>query len=173
MMNRLFIPFLLVLAIILLLCAQCTFGCRFPVWGAQAQLLPPVLLYAAFTVNLPTAVILGLLAAAMFDSFSAGSFGASAIPYVAAITVFCAVRPIFFRNRISTQFVGGCVFGFISLGLQWLFSGKVSAGWHTALPVVLHLALFCGVLAVFYFAFLDFLCRRVGVDPGRFEEVAT
>ncbi len=169
-MNRLFIPFLLVLAIILLLCAQCTFVYRFPVWGAQAQLLPPLLLYAAFTLNLPTAVILGLLASAMFDSFSAGHFGGSAIPYVLSVTLFSGVRPIFFRNRISTQFLSGCVFGFVALFLQWVLSGKVMVGLHVVLPTILHLSLFCGVLSVLYFTVLDFICRMVGVDPGRFEE---
>jgi len=169
-MNRLIIPFLLVLGIIFLLTIQCTLAHRWLLWDVSLELLPALLLYAAFTVNLPTALLLGLFAAVMYDSFSAGRFGASMIPYIVATSSFCAVRPIFFRNRITTQFVSGCVFGFIALFLQWTLCGKFMVGWEHIFPKLLRLSFFSGVLAIVYFGLIDFFCRFMGLDPGRFEE---
>lgn len=169
-MNRFFIPLLLLLNTILLLLLQCTCTWRWPVWDVRLELLPALLLYAAFTVNLSSALILALVAAGMYDSFSGGHFGASMLPYVLSTALFCGVRPIFFRNRITTQFLAGCVFGFGALFLQWAFAGKFMVGLEHVLPRLGRLAVLTGFLAILYFTALDLFCRLVGVDPGRFTE---
>ncbi len=172
-MNRVLIPIILMLGIIFLLMIQCTVIDRWYPWGVRLELLPALLLYASFTVNLPSALLLGLLAGVMYDSFSAGHFGGSLFPYVASITLFCMVRPIFFRNQFTTQFLSGIVFGFMALSLQFLLSGKFMVGWEYAFPKILRLALVTGVLSVFYFAFFDVLARMIGLDPGRIEDSLT
>ncbi len=134
------------------------------------ELLPPLLLYAAFTVNPQTAILLGSLAAVLYDSFSGVNFGASLAPYAVSVFLFCAVRPIFFRNQITTQFISGCIFGFMALSFQWVLSGKFMVGWESIWPKVLRLSLLSGILAVLYFIILDRLHRWMGLDPGRFEE---
>jgi hypothetical protein len=169
-MNRFLIPFFLFVSIIVLLAVQCTIAPAWTLWGVHLELLPALLLYAAFSVNLPTALILGSLAAVMYDSYSGGHLGASLIPYILSISIFCALRPIFFRNRITTQFLCGIVFGFITLLFQWALSGKVSVGVHRVLPKILHLALFSGLLAIVYFAILDLFSRLMGLIPGRFND---
>ncbi len=171
-MNRVVIPTVLIAGIILLISLQCTLTHRWLVWGVHMELLPPLLVYAAFTVNLPSSLLLGAFAAVMYDSFSAGPMGASLIPYLVGVSLFCGVRPIFFRNRISTQFFSGFVLGFIALFLQWVFCGKFLAGGAHIVPKLLHLSLMCAVLAVFYFLFLDLLFRGLGLNPGRFEDSA-
>lgn len=169
-MKRFVIPFLLVVGLVLLLSAQCTLTYRWRFWGVVLELLPALLLYASFTVNLPTALLLGILAAIMYDSFSVGNFGSSMVPYIVSTALFCAIRPVFFRNRITTQFVSGILFGFTASFLQWALGGKWSVGLTIVLPKLAHLSLLCGILAVIYFTFLDMLCRMMGLNPGRFEE---
>ena len=170
-MNRLLIPFALVASAIALVTVQCTVTWRWMMWGVRLELLPPLLVYMAFTVNLPTALFLGVFSALLFDSFSAGYMGASVIPYLATVTLFCALRPVFFRNRISTRFLSGLVAGFLVLALQWIFSGKVtSVPVGTILPRILHLAVLGGILSTVYFFVFDFAFRSAGLNPGRFEE---
>ncbi len=169
-MNRIIIPFILIAGIILLLAIQCTLIHRWYFWGVRLELLPALLLYAAFTVNLPSSLLLALLSAMMYDTFSVGNFGSSIIPYITGVSLFCAVRPIFFRNRITTQFLSGFVLGFIILLLQWVLCGKWMVGWEHIWPKLLRLSLISGVLAVAYFTLFDAICRSLGLDPGRFEE---
>ena len=169
-MARFFIPLLLLLSTILLLLVQCTCTWRWPIWGVRLELLPALLLYAAFTLNLSAALIVALVAAIMYDSFSGGHFGASMLPYVLSTALFCGVRPIFFRNSIITRFLAGLALGFIALFLQWAFAGKFAIGLEHVLPRLGHLAVLTGFLAIIYFTGLDLFCRLVGVDPGRFEE---
>ncbi len=169
-MNRFLLPLSLLLAVLLLLLAQCTWGYRWSLGGVHVELLPPLLFYAAFTVSLPTALLLALLAATMYDSFSGGYFGASMLPYVLSTALFCGIRPIFFRNRISTQFFSGFVFGFIALFLQWTLCGKFIVGIAHVVPKITCLALLMGILAVIYFAVLDLFCSLMGVIPRRGEE---
>jgi len=149
---------------------QCTLAGRWPIWGVHLELLPPLLLYAAFSVNLPTALILGSLSAVMYDSYSGGKLGASLLPYIVSTSIFCALRPIFFRNRITTQFLCGLVFGFITLLFQWALSGKFFIGIHQVLPKIVNLSLFTGILSILYFTILDALSRLMGLIPGRFED---
>lgn len=172
-MNRLLIPFSLVAAAIVLVTVQCTLTWRWAPWGVRLELLPPLLVYMAFTVNLPTAFFLGAFSAVLYDSLSAGYMGASVIPYLVTVTLFCALRPIFFRNRLSTRFMSGLVGGFLALSLQWVFCGKVtSIPVSAVLPKVFRLAVLSGLLSVAYFFLLDVAFRSAGLTPGRFEEPA-
>ena len=170
-MSRLLIPFSLVAGVILLVTLQCTVVWRWAPWGVHLEMLPPLLVYMAFTVNLPTAFFLGAFAAALYGAFSAAPMGASVIPYLAGVMLFSALRPVFFRGRISTRFMSGLVGGFLILLLQWVFSGKVIlVPWGAVLPKILRLSALCGVLSVAYFSVLDAIFRASGLDPGRFEE---
>lgn len=169
-MNRFLIPLFLLLSIVFLLSVQCTIAARWNLWGVHLELLPAVLLYAAFSVNLPMALILSSIAAVMYDSYSGGRLGASLIPYIISTTLFCFVRPVFFRNRVTTQFLCGIIFGFLTLLFQWMLSGKFFVGFHFVIHKLFHLAFFTGLLSIFYFATLDFICRMMGMIPGRFEE---
>ena len=171
-MNRLVFPVLLVVALIALISAQCTFMHSWSVYGVRMELLPPLLLYASFTVNLPLSLIFALFAAALYDSFSGLRFGASIIPYGMVAMLYCMLRPVFFRNRITTQWISGCVFGWIALSLQWLLSGKALVSWKIVFPKLLCLSLCCGALAVCYFTVLDLIARGLGQEPGRFDEVS-
>ncbi|MCC7518741.1 MAG: hypothetical protein IT578_06110 [Verrucomicrobiae bacterium] len=172
-MNRLLIPFSLVAVAILLVALQCTVTWRWSPWGVRLELLPPLLVYMAFTVNLPTAFFLGAFSALLYDSLSAGAMGASVIPYLVNVTLFSALRPIFFRSRLSTRFFNGVIAGFFTLLLQWLFSGKaVAVPFGAVLPKILRLATLCGLLSVAYFLVLDAAFRASGLNPGRFEEDA-
>lgn len=172
-MNRLLIPFALVVGAIFLVTLQCTVTWRWAPWGVRLELLPPLLVYMAFTVNLPTAFFLGAFCAVLYDSLSAGYMGASVIPYLVTLTLFSALRPVFFRNRISTRFLSGLVAGFLALLLQWVFCGKVtSIPVAAVLPKVLRLSVLCGLLSVAYFFAFDLVFRSLGLDPGRFEEPA-
>ncbi len=169
-MNRLVFPVLLVVTLVALISAQCTFMYSCLLWGVRLELLPPLLLYAAFTVNLPMSLLFAMLAATLYDSFSGGRFGASMIPYVAAAGLCCTLRPVFFRNRITTQWFCGLVFGWLVLALQWALSGKALATWSIVFPKLGRLALFCSVLAIGYFTVLDFIARGLGQEPGRFDQ---
>jgi cell shape-determining protein MreD len=169
-MRQSLTPLLIVIAMIALFAAQCTLTHRWLVNDVRMELLPSLLLYAAFTVNLPIGILLSLVAATLYDSFSAGPFGGSMIPYAATVALFCALRPIFFRNRISTQIITGFVFSWIVLFLQWGLSGKALLTWHTILPKLLRLSLVSSALAVFYFAIMDTFVKGLGQEPGRFNE---
>lgn len=170
MNQRLIISLVLVASMLLLLTLQCTFLSVWRPWGVRLELLPALLLYAAFTVNLPTALFLSVAGALMYDTFSAGPFGASIIPYALGTAIFCALRPIFFRNRISTQFISGSVLAFVVLLVQWMLSGKFMMDWGIVFGKIMRLAGISGILAVFYFGLLDPLFRVIGLNPGGFEE---
>jgi len=169
-MNHLVFPVLLVMALIALISAQCTFMYPLSVWGLRLELLPPLILYAAFTVNLQMSLLFALLAAALYDSFSGCRFGASLIPYVTVAALGCTLRPVFFRNRVTTQFISGLVFCWLAIAIQWALSGKALVSWHIIFPKLARLSLFCGVLAVCYFTVLDFIARSLGQEPGRFDQ---
>jgi hypothetical protein len=168
-MNRFLIPLILMLMVVLLLSFQCTITWRWPIWDVRMELLPALLLYAAFSLNLSSAIILGIVSAGMYDSFSGGYFAASLIPYFVAITIFSALRPIFFRDRMTTQLMSGFVFAWIVLSLQWILSGKFSIGWAHAVPKIFRLAVLSGILSVVYFFILDRVFRLIDLEPGRFE----
>jgi hypothetical protein len=169
-MNRLLIPFFLMVLIVFLLSIQCTIASRWLIWGVHLELLPALLLYAAFSVSLPTALVIASLAAVMYDSYSGGRLGASLIPYILATATFCFVRPIFFRNRVTTQFLCGFVFGFVTLLFQWALSGKFFIGIQHVFAKIIHLAVFTGILSIIYFCILDLFSRFLGMVPGRFED---
>ncbi|MDD2709204.1 MAG: hypothetical protein PHV34_14550 [Verrucomicrobiae bacterium] len=169
-MSRSIIPILVVIMLVALISAQCTITHRWPIGEVRIELIPPLLLYMAFTLNLPISLLLGLLAATLYDSFSGGPFGASLVPYIASVSLFCAVRPIFFRNRITTQLITGFLSAWITLILQWILSGKAMYSWHNVFPKLLRLSLLCSVLAVIYFTVLDAMARGMGQEPGRFNE---
>ena len=160
-MNRFLIPLILMLMVVLLLSFQCTITWRWLIWDVRLELLPALLLYAAFSLNLSSAIILGIIAAAMYDSFSSGYFAASLIPYFIAITLFSALRPIFFRDRVTTQLMSGFIFAWIALSLQWILSGKFSIGWANAVPKIFRLSVLSGVLAIVYFFILDRAFRLI------------
>lgn len=168
-MNRFLIPLILLLVVILLLSVQCTITWHWPIWDIRLELLPALLLYAAFSLSLSSAIILGLISAAMYDSFSSGLFAASLVPYFVAITIFSALRPIFFRDRITTQFMSGFAFAWIVLSLQWVLSGKFFIGWTYVVSKLFHLSVFSGVLSIIYFFVLDRLFRLIDLDPSRLE----
>ena len=170
MSRQLIIPLVLVLATVALLVCQCTVAHIWRPWGLRLEFLPALLLYAAFTLGMPTAILLSVAAALMYDTFSAGPFGGSLIPFIAVTAMFCALRPVFFRNRISTQFVSGFVFALLALPVQWLLGGKFMVSWNVVFPKLMHLSIFCGVLAILYFTIFDFFFRLVGLNPGRFED---
>lgn len=168
-MNRFLMPLILMLMVVLLLSFQCTITWRWAIWDVRLELLPALLLYAAFSLNLSSAIILGIVSATMYDSFSGGHFASSLIPYFAAITIFSALRPIFFRDRMTTQLMSGFIFAWIVLSLQWILSGKFSIGWANAIPKLFRLSVLSGALSIIYFFVLDRAFRLIDLEPGRFE----
>ena len=76
--------------------------------GAQVDLLPVLMIYAALNTNIPTVSLLAALGGLSFDSLSANPLGISILPLFAVGFPICLQRDLILRELPFAQvFLGG------------------------------------------------------------------
>ncbi|HTL54291.1 MAG TPA: hypothetical protein VL361_01375 [Candidatus Limnocylindrales bacterium] len=77
--------------------------------GAQIDLLPPLMVYAALSTGLLTICLLSLLGGLWFDSLSANPLGISILPLFAIGLVIYVIRELILRDQVFAQLVLGLI----------------------------------------------------------------
>jgi rod shape-determining protein MreD len=88
------------------------------VLGAQIDLLPALMVYAALNTTLNVVVLLAVAGGLLFDSLSANPFGISILPLFAIGFVLSLRRDLILRDQLFVQ----CVLGFAASALSPLLS---------------------------------------------------
>jgi hypothetical protein len=166
-MNAL--PSILVLAAAFL----AVFGeAMFPVlrhWlGAQVDLLPVLMVYAALNTNLVTVSLLAVLGGLWFDALSANPLGTSILPLYAVGFLICVWRDLILRELSFAQLVLGTVASALVPALSVLLlltAGKEPLlGWGSLWQWIVMTA--GGAAATpLVFALFDWCNRTLGYQP--------
>ena len=129
--------------------------------GAQIDLLPALMVYAALNADLITLSLLAVLGGLWFDSLSANPLGVSILPLMAAGFPIYLRRDLILRDLPFAQFVLGAAASALAPALALLLllnSGKLpligwgslwqwlvmTAGGAAATPVIFALGEWCG-----------------------------
>jgi cell shape-determining protein MreD len=102
-----FNTFTLLLAAFLAVWLEATFTLPRRLLGAQVDLLPALIVYAALFLEVPAVALLAVLGGAWFDTFSANPLGVSILPlFVVGFTIH-QVRELLLRELRHAQFLLG------------------------------------------------------------------
>jgi rod shape-determining protein MreD len=88
--------------------------------GAQVDLLPALMIYAAFNTNVATVSLLAVLGGLWFDSLSANPLGVTILPLFAVGFPICLRRDLILRELPFAQFFLGAAASAIVPGLTVL-----------------------------------------------------
>ncbi|MGB7768419.1 MAG: hypothetical protein WBN22_06140 [Verrucomicrobiia bacterium] len=92
-----------------------------PHWlGAQVNLLPALMVYAALNAGIGTIALLAVLGGSWFDALSANPFGVSILPLFAVGFVIYLKRDLILRELPFAQFVLGAMVSAVTPGLTVL-----------------------------------------------------
>jgi rod shape-determining protein MreD len=98
---------LLLLASFLAVYAQAAYPVARHLFGAQVDLLPALMVYAALNTNLNSVVLLALVGGLLFDSLSANPLGVSILPLFAVGCLIWLRRELILRDQVFAQLVLG------------------------------------------------------------------
>jgi len=105
-MNRLNTIFVLLATFLAVFWEAAFQGVRH-VLGAQIDLLPPLMVYAALSTGLGTVCLVAVLGGLWFDSLSANPLGISVIPLCVVALAIYSQRELILREQMFAQFVLG------------------------------------------------------------------
>jgi len=124
---------LIVLAALVGVYLECTFNGLRHLFGAQIDLLPPLMVYAALRSNPPTMAILAVVGGLCFDSLSANLLGVSILPLFLVSLAVYSRRGLILQEQFYAQFVLGATASAIvpALVMLMLLSARQSPmlGW--------------------------------------------
>jgi cell shape-determining protein MreD len=98
---------LILLVAILAVFCEAAFGGMRNLLGAQIDLLPPLVVYAALTAGLPTVTLVAVMGGLFFDSLSANPLGISIMPLFVAGFLISTQRELILRDQLFAQSVLG------------------------------------------------------------------
>jgi hypothetical protein len=98
---------LILAAAFLAVFAEAAFQLPRQLFGAQVDLLPALMIYAALNTNVVTVSLLAVLGGLWFDSLSANPLGVSILPLFAVGFPICLRRDLILRELPFAQFVLG------------------------------------------------------------------
>ena len=141
--------------------------------GAQIDLLPALMIYAALNAGLPTIALLALFGGIWFDTLSANPLGISILPLAAIGWPVYLRRDLILRDLPFAQFVLGAAASAVApvLTLLLLLSGgkELLLGWGTLWQWIVMTA-FGAVATPFIFSLMDACNRALGyqerIEPG-------
>ena len=97
---------ILLVAFVAVFCESAFNGFRFML-GAQIDLLPALVVYAALSAGLPTVTLLSVLGGLFFDSLSANPLGITVIPLFLVGFAINTQRDLILRDQLFAQTVLG------------------------------------------------------------------
>lgn len=138
--------------------------------GAQIDLLPAIMVYAALNAGLPTVSLLAIFGGLWFDSLSANPLGISILPLFIVGFPICLRRDLILRDLPFAQLVLGATASALVplLTLLMLLSGSKEPllGWGTLWQWIVMTA--AGALATpFIFALMDWCQGALGHPPNK------
>jgi len=141
--------------------------------GAQVDLLPALMVYAALNAGLPTIALLAVLGGIWFDALSANPLGISILPLAVIGWPVYLRRDLILRDLPFAQFVLGAIASAAApaLTLLMLLSGgaELLLGWGTLWQWIV-MAAVGAVATPFVFSLMDACNRALGyqqrVEPG-------
>ena len=86
---------------------EAAFGGVRQLFGAQIDLLPPLMVYAGLRTSFTTVCLLSVLGGLWFDSLSANPLGVSVLPLLSVGTAIYIKRDLILREQIFAQLVLG------------------------------------------------------------------
>jgi rod shape-determining protein MreD len=136
--------------------------------GAQIDLLPALMIYAALNAGLPTIALLAVFGGIWFDTLSANPLGISILPLAAIGWPVYLRRDLILRDLPFAQFVLGAAASAVApaLLLLLLLSGgkELLLGWGTLWQWIVMTAV--GAVATpFIFSLMDACNRALGYQP--------
>jgi hypothetical protein len=136
--------------------------------GAQVDLLPAIMVYAALNAGLPTVAALAVLGGLWFDAFSANPPGVTILPLFIVGLPICLRRDLILRDLPFAQFVLGAAASALVplLTLLMILSGSREPllGWGTLWQWLVMTA--GGAVATpFIFALMNRCTRVFGYQP--------
>jgi len=136
--------------------------------GAQVDLLPALMIYAALNTGLVTVALLAVLGGIWFDTLSANPLGISILPLLAVGFPICLRRDLILRDLPFAQLVLGAFASAAvpALTLLMLLSGgaELLLGWGT-LWQWLVMAAVGAVATPFVFSLMNACSRALGYQP--------
>jgi len=106
---NLFNSILILVVAFLAVFAEAAFSLPHRLLGAQIDLLPALMIYAALNLDIVTVSLLAVLGGLWFDSFSANPFGISILPLFAVGFPICWKRDLLLRELPFAQVVLGAI----------------------------------------------------------------
>ena len=141
--------------------------------GAQIDLLPALMVYAALNSGLPTIALLALFVGIWFDTLSANPLGVSILPLAIIGWPIYLRRDLILRDLPFAQFVLGAAASAVAplLTMLLMLSGgkELLLGWGTIWQLIVMTAV--GAVATpFIFSLMDAANRALGyqerIEPG-------
>jgi hypothetical protein len=138
-MNWLNTLFILATAFLAVFCEAAFNGVRHLI-GAQIDLLPALMVYAALCTNITTVTLLAVLGGLWFDSLSANPLGLSVLPLFVVGLVIHVKRDLILRDQTFAQLVLGLAASAAVPGLTLLLLLTTSHtplfGWGTVWQLI-------------------------------------
>lgn len=161
-------PLIILLAAFVAVYFESSFSFFRNLFGAQINLLPPLMVYASLTSGIITVALLAVISGLLFDSLSANPLGISVVPLFAVGYAIHRFHGLLLREQRYAQFAFGIAASLLTplLTLLLLLSGDTNplVGWGT-LWQLLVMGVSGGLLTPFCFAVLDFLSRALHYQP--------
>ena len=155
---------LLLLAAFAAVFAQAAFPLGRMLFGAQIDLLPSLVVYAALSGGVSAMCLVSIWGGLLFDSLSANPLGTSLPPLLLAGTVILLNRELILRDQTFAQAVLGvcsnAVFGVFSLLILLHLGTRPTLGWGTVWELLVT-ALGGGVLSPLTFQLFGWLERHL------------
>ena len=159
---------LILIAALLAVFLQGTFGGVRSLLGAQVDLLPALMVYTALTSGPVMMMTLAVFAGLMFDTLSVNPLGVSVLPLLLIGLLLQLRRDLLLRDQIYAQFVLGLIASAIApvLTLLTLFTLEQSPliGWGS-LWQWLVMSVGGGVATPVFFLMFDRLNHALGYQP--------
>jgi len=137
--------------------------------GAQVDLLPALMVYAALRTNLATMALLAMFGGLCFDALSANPAGVTMLPLFVTGLVLHIRRDLILRDQAFAQFVLGIGAGAAvpTLTALVLLNGGFAplVGWGSVWQIGV-MSLACGVLTPLVFKLFGFCQRTLSYQPA-------
>lgn len=162
-------PTILVLALgFLAIAAEATLTAPRDLLGAQIDLLPALMVYAALNTGLPTVAALAVFGGMGYDTLSANPLGISILPLFLVGWAANFRRDLILRDLAFAQFVLGLAASALVplLTLLLLLSGgrQLLLGWGTLWQLIV-MTVGGGLATPQVFSFCSWLTHRLGYQP--------
>jgi hypothetical protein len=159
---------LILAAAFLAVFGEAAFSLPRQLFGAQVDLLPVLMIYAALNTNVVTVSLLAVLGGLGFDALSANSLGVSILPLFAVGFPICVRRDLILRELPFAQVVLGAAASAVVpvLGILLLLSGgqQPLLGWGSLWQWLVMIAGGAAATPVI-FALFDWCQHALGYQP--------